>query len=87
MEKYKANHLLFLYDGRVPYSNSLSERLLRIFKRKEHQAMTFRSFESLEYLCEALSVIATLREQGKSLYKEVADIFERKRPEKYGTVI
>ena len=82
MEEYKANHLLFLYDGRVPYTNSLSERLLRIFKRKEHQVMTFRSFEGLEYLCDALSIIASLREQGKNLYKEVSGIFERKNPDR-----
>jgi hypothetical protein len=79
LEKFKANHLLFLYDGRVPYSNSLSERLLRIFKRKEHQVMTFRSYSGLEYLCDALSVIASIREQGKNLYQEVVGIFERKR--------
>ena len=77
MKEYKANHLLFLYDGRVPYTNSLSERLLRIFKRKEHQVMTFRSFEGLENLCDALSIIASLREQGKNLYEEVSVIFER----------
>ena len=77
MESYKANHLLFLYDGRVPYTNSLSERLLRIYKRKEHQAMTFRSFASLGYLCDVLSVIASLREQGNNLYIEVAGIFDR----------
>jgi hypothetical protein len=82
LEKFKANHLLFLYDGRVPYTNSLSERLLRIYKRKEHQAMTFRSFEGLGYLCDALSVIASIREQGKNLYEEVSGIFNRKKPER-----
>ena len=78
MEAFKANHLLFLYDGKVPYTNSLSERLLRIYKRKEHQSMTFRSFEGLGYLCDSLSVIASLREQEKSLYEGVAEIFNRK---------
>ena len=80
MEAFKANHLLFLYDGRVPYSNSLSERLLRIYKRKERQAMTFRSFEGLGHLCDALSVIASIREQGKNLYEEVVGIFDRISP-------
>jgi hypothetical protein len=80
MKAFKANHLLFLYDGKVPHTNSLSERLLRIYKRKEHQAMTFRSFESLGYLCDGLSVIASLRERGKNLYNQVAAIFDRKSP-------
>jgi hypothetical protein len=76
LEKYKSNHLLFLYDRRVPYSNSLAERLLRIYKRKEHQVMTFRSFGGLEYLCHALGAIASLREQGMNLYESVATIFD-----------
>ena len=76
MEKYKAAHLLFLHDRRVPYSNSLAERLLRIYKRKQHQVMAFRSFLSLDGLCCALGVIATLRAEGKSLFQSVAEIFD-----------
>ena len=77
MGEYKSNHLLFLYDKRVPHTNSLAERLLRIYRRKERQAMTFRSFEGLEYLCNSLSMIASLREQGKNLYQGVSEIFNR----------
>jgi len=76
MEKYKAAHLLFLHDRRVSYSNSLSERLLRVYKRKQHQVMAFRSFDSLEDLCNTLGTIATLRSQGKSLYESIAAIFD-----------
>ncbi|MDR0315054.1 MAG: transposase [Oscillospiraceae bacterium] len=76
MGKYKAAHLLFLHDRRVPYSNSLAERLLRIYKRKQHQVMAFRSFLSLDGLCCALGVIATLRAEGKSLFQSVAEIFD-----------
>ena len=79
MLKYRDNHLLFLHDRRVPHSNSLSERLLRIFKRKQHQVMTFRSFENLAYLCQSLGVIASLRSQGKNLYNNVASIFDKTR--------
>jgi hypothetical protein len=76
MDKYKDNHLLFMYDWRVPYSNSLAERLLRIYKRKEHQVMTFRSFGGLDYLCNALGAVASLREQGLNMYESVASIFD-----------
>ena len=34
MSKYRAEHLLFLHDRNVPPTNNLSERLLRILKRK-----------------------------------------------------
>ncbi|MGE9860822.1 hypothetical protein ACQQ93_12885 [Lachnospiraceae bacterium SGI.256] len=40
MEKYKANHLLFLHDARVPATNNEAERLLRNYKRKQAQAVT-----------------------------------------------
>jgi hypothetical protein len=77
MEKYKANHLLFLHDRLVPATNNLSERLLRVIKRKLAQAMTFRSFEGLDYLCRSMGTVASLRAQGSNLYDSVASIFER----------
>jgi len=67
--------LLFLYDKRVPPSNNLSERLLRVFKRKQKQAMTFRSFDNLSYLCDCMGIIESLRQQGKNLYESTAAIF------------
>ena len=50
MMEYKDNHLLFLHDKNVEPTNNLSERLLRTFKRKQHQVMTFRSHEGLTML-------------------------------------
>ena len=76
MEKYKAAHLLFLHDLKVPYSNSVCERLLRIYRRKQHQVMAFRSFESLNGWCCVHGVIATLRARGKPLFDSIATIFD-----------
>ena len=76
LEKFKKNHLLFLHDRRVPYSNSLCERLIRIYKRKQHQVMAFRSFGGLQELCNALGAIATIRSRGKNLYQSVVEIFD-----------
>jgi hypothetical protein len=75
MKKYKDNHLLFLYDKNVEPTNNLSERLLRNFKRKQHQVMTFRSHEGLSFLCDSLGVIASFVNQGKNLFESVASIF------------
>ena len=72
---YRDNHLLFLHNKSVSHSNSLSERLLRIFKRKQHQVMTFRSDDGLRYLCNSLGVIASLRAADKNLYEGVSAIF------------
>ena len=75
MEKYMESHLLFLHDKRVPSDNNLSERLLRVFKRKQKQVMSFRSFDSLDYLCRSMSILALLHAQGENIYKSVSDIF------------
>jgi len=75
LHEYKESCLLFLHDKRVPADNNLAERLGRVFKRKLKQVMTFRSFDSLVYLCQCLTVMATLRTQNDNFYQCVADIF------------
>jgi hypothetical protein len=73
--EYIDNHLLFLSDHRVPTTNNLSERLLRLLKRKFKQVMTFRSFENLGYICDGMGVIAVLRTQDRNLFSSVSEIF------------
>ena len=80
MREYRDNHLLFLHDRSVSPTNNLSERLLRTFKRKQHQAMSFRSFEGLSFVCDALGVIADIRNQGNNLYYSLSEIFFPKLP-------
>jgi hypothetical protein len=75
MLKYRDSHLLFLHDRRVPHTNNLSERLLRVYKRKQKQVMTFRSFAGLDCLCQSAGVIASLHVQGKNLFESIASIF------------
>lgn len=57
MCEYRDNHLLFLHDKKVPYNNNLSEILLRKYKRKQAQAVSFWSFESIDDLCHGMSVL------------------------------
>lgn len=71
MEKYMPNHLLFLHDRRVPTTNNEAERLLRSYKRKQVQAVSFRSQGSIDYLCQCMSMLVMMRQ------KEEANIFER----------
>ena len=80
MLKYKDSHLLFLHDRKIPAENNLAERLLRIFKRKQKQAISFRSFDSLGYLCDSLGMIASLRAQGKGLLSGAAAAFDQAIP-------
>lgn len=77
---YKESELRFLYDPRVPPDNSRCERLARKFKRKQHQATAFRSFEGLSYACEAIGAIENMRCAGKDVFEETAAIFARPKP-------
>ena len=80
LRKYKENELLFLHDKKVPANNSLCERLARVFKRKQKQAITLRSQNSLGYICDGLSIVYLLRTKEKSVYQEIAEIYERSKP-------
>ena len=51
MKKYKKDHLLFLHNKNVPATNNEAERLLRKYKRKQAQAVSFRSPSSIDHLC------------------------------------
>ena len=74
--EYMHNHLLFLHDPRVPTTNNEAERLLRSYKRKQQQAVSFRSFESIEYLCQCMSMLVMMRqEEGLNLFERVSQIF------------
>ncbi|MCI5528763.1 MAG: transposase, partial [Blautia sp.] len=62
---------LFLHDHRVPATNNEAERLLRNYKRKQAQAVSFRSFDSIDYLCQCMSMLVVMRQE------ETANIFDR----------
>lgn len=80
LREYKENELLFLHDPSIPANNSLCERLARVYKRKQKQAVTLRSYENLCCICDGLSVVYLLRSQGKNAYQKIAEIYRRKRP-------
>ncbi len=68
-------HLLFLHDRRVPDINNEAERLLRNYKRKQKQAVTFRSFENIDYLCQCMSMLVMMRQEENNLFDRVSQIF------------
>ncbi len=51
LKEYKENELLFLHDTEVPANNFLCERLARVYKRKQKQAVKLRSYENLCCIC------------------------------------
>ena len=76
MEKYKDNHLLFLKQD-IPYTNNICERMLRGFKRKQKQAIVFRSKANVESLCLILSIINTAKLNNINPYIKILEIFNR----------
>lgn len=75
MKKYAEHHLLFLHDPRVPYTNNEAERRLRYYKRKQKQAVSFRSQDSIEYYCNGMSMLVLMRKNNENVFKKVAEIF------------
>lgn len=75
MREYRANHLLFLKHPEIEYTNNLAERGLRKFKRKFKQAVTFRCNDTIEYLCDCMSIIETRRQQGANLFLTAQEAF------------
>lgn len=76
MKEYMSSHLLFLHDCRVPPTNNEAERLLRSYKRKQQQAVSFRSFESIEALCQCMSMLVMMRQnENVNLFDRVSQIF------------
>lgn len=81
MCKYIENHLLFLHDIRVPATNNEAERDLRSYKRKQKQAMTFRNFENISYLCQSMSMLLMMRKKDAvNLFDKVSEIFGKRKP-------
>lgn len=63
-------HGRFLHDYKIPATNNTAERYLRNYKRKQKQAMTFRSFAAISML------IKIRKKDGANVFREVAQRFE-----------
>ncbi len=74
--KYKANHLLFLYDFRVHYSNNMSEKDLRICKNRDKMAGGFRSTSGREMYCRIISFIETVKRRGLNIFQSIISLLQ-----------
>lgn len=69
--KYKANHLLFLYDFRVHYSNNMSEKDLRMCKNRDKMAGGFRCASGRDMYCRIMSFIETVKRRDMNIYQSI----------------
>ena len=75
LREYQNDHLYFLSHPDVDYTNNISERGLRKFKRKQKQAVVLRSSSGGQHICDALTIIETARMQHKDVYDTIEDAF------------
>ncbi len=76
MKKYKENHIMFLYDFRVPFDNNTAERDLRHIKTKQKVSGHFNSMSGMRIYANIKSIIGTLKKQGKDFYEIIFNIYE-----------
>lgn len=75
LEKYRHNHLLFLYDFSVPFDNNMSERDLRKVKNREKMAGGFRKESGSEMYCRILTIIETLKRRKMGMIENLKKLF------------
>lgn len=76
LTKYKANHLLFLYDFRVHYSNNMSEKDLRICKGRQKMSGGFRTASGREMYCKIMSFIETVKRRGLNIFRSIIGLMD-----------
>ena len=74
--KYKENHLLFIKDFEVPFTNNLSEQDLRIIKTKT-KISKFRSETGARSYANALSIIKTAIKREINPFDAINKIFKK----------
>lgn len=77
LKDFQKAHLYFLSHPNVDYTNNISERGLRKFKRKQKQAVVLRSTSGGQRICDALTIIETARMQHKNVYDTVEAAFAK----------
>ena len=76
LREYVDDHLRFLTDFRIDFTNNLAERGLRIIKGKLKVSGCFRSLESAKHYCDALSIIGTSKKQNVNVGFAIESIFK-----------
>lgn len=71
LEKYKTNYLLFLHDFKVPFSNNMSEKDLRICKNREKMAGGFRTEKGRQMYCDIISFIETVKRKKQNIFRSI----------------
>jgi len=80
LEEFVDEHLRFLADFSVPFSNNVAEQGARYIKGKKKSSCGFRSDRGTDSYAVVASVAATLRKHGKSVFLAFRDAFRGDAP-------
>ncbi len=78
LQKYKANHLLFLHDFNVSFDNNMSKRDLRKCKNRQKMSGGFRTQRGCSVYCGMMSVIENCKRKALSIFDSLLNIFAQK---------
>ena len=79
LREYVDDHLRFLTDFRIDFTNNLAERGLRKIKTKLKIAGGFRNLKFSKYYCDAISIIDTAKKQNMNIGEVIRNVFLRKK--------
>lgn len=79
LREYVDDHLRFLTDFRIDFTNNLAERGLRKIKTKLKIAGNFRNLKNAKYYCNAISIIDTCIKQNMNIGETIENIFRGKK--------
>ena len=75
LAEYKDNHLLFMYDFKIPFTNNRAESDIRPAKRKLNIGI-FRSDVGAKYYLQIRSFISTYLKNDKNVFQGIKDAFD-----------
>lgn len=79
LREYVDDHLRFLRDFRIDFTNNLAERGLRKIKTKLKIAGCFRALKGAKAYCDAISIIDTCKKQNIDIHYAIENIFNNKK--------
>lgn len=71
LEAYEDGYLLFMRNYKLPFTNNLAERDLRMEKQQQKISGAHRSWDGLEKRAKARSLLSTVKKRGFSIFKAI----------------